>query len=71
MRSFLIAGILLVAIGAVILLRGISFQSTHDVVKVGDVHVTSTESQGIPQWAGIACVVGGVLLVGAGVMKKG
>jgi hypothetical protein len=70
MRTSVIAGIIIAALGAVLLFRGMSYNTSHDVVRVGDVHVTDTDRHGIPQWVGIVAVVGGVVLIGAGAMKR-
>jgi hypothetical protein len=70
MKTPMIAGIILLVLGALVLVRGMSYAETHDVVKVGDMHITDTDSHGIPQWLGIAGVVGGVVLIGAGALKK-
>lgn len=70
MRTSIIAGIIALALGAVVLFRGMSYTETHDAVKIGDMHITDTERHGVPQWVGIAGVVGGVVLIGAGMTKK-
>jgi uncharacterized membrane protein len=70
MRSTLIAGIILLVLGAIVTFRGMSYKTTNEVARVGDVKLTDTESHGIPQWVGIAGIVGGVVLVGAGAMAK-
>ena len=70
MRPSIIAGIVIVAIGALILLRGMSYQSTHEVMHVGDVQVTDTDSRRIPQWVGIAAVVVGLGVIGAGAKNR-
>jgi uncharacterized membrane protein len=70
MRASIIAGIIVLALGAVILFRGLTYTETHDAVKIGDVHITDTDRHGVPQWVGIAGVVGGVVLIGAGMTKK-
>ncbi len=41
-RNFIV-GAALAALGAVILLRGINYKTTHDVVKIGDMHMTDTD----------------------------
>ena len=70
MRPSIIAGIVLVVLGGIVLLRGMNYQTTHEVARVGDLHVTDTDSTRIPQWAGIAAVVIGIGLVGAGATKR-
>ena len=70
MRRSTIAGIVILCLGAFVLLRGVNFTSRRDVIKVGDVKVTTDEDKSIPPWAGWAAVaVGGVLIV-AGLQKR-
>lgn len=66
MRLPIIIGIALLGLGAFVLLRGASFTSRRDVVRVGDVKLTADQQQTIPPWvggvvilAGVACIVGG------------
>jgi len=70
MRSSLIAGIVLLVLGAFVLLRGASFTSRRDVLKVGDVKVTADEKQSIPPWVGWAAVVAGVVIIGVGARQR-
>lgn len=66
------------AIGIIVLIVGIwitvghpKYQSTETAAKIGSVSVQTTQDKPIPQWAGIAgIVVGGVLLVGAFASKR-
>jgi len=70
MRTRLIAGIVMVALGAFVLLRGASFISQRDVLRVGDVKVTADERQSIPPWMGGAVMVMGVALLVTGVRRR-
>jgi hypothetical protein len=70
MRQFLIAGIVIIGLGAFVLLRGASFTSRRDVIRMGDVHVTANERQTIPPWVGGAAIVLGVALIVAGARKR-
>jgi len=69
MRSFLIGGIIVLCLGGFVLLRGASFTSKRDLVKVGDVKITADSRESVPAWLGWLAVVGGVALIGAGVRK--
>jgi hypothetical protein len=71
MRQLTIVGIVILGLGAFVLLRGASYTSRHDVVKVGDVKVTADEQQSIPPWVGWAAMAGGVALFVAGMRKRG
>lgn len=70
MRPLTIAGILLIAFGAFVLLRGASFTSRRDVLKVGDVQVTADEQQSIPPWAGWLSIVAGGAMAVAGARRR-
>ena len=71
MRQLVIAGIVVLVLGAlVVLFRGLSFSSRHEVLKVGDLKVTATEQQSIPPWVGGAAMVLGVGLIVAGARKR-
>ena len=70
MRNYLIAGILILALGAFVLLRGASFTTRHDVVSVGDLKITADEQQAIPPWVGGAAVAVGAVLIVAGMRKR-
>ena len=73
MRPSVIAGILLIVVGAFLFYRGGSFSTREDVVKVGDLKVSTEERHTIEPWVAGAAVVGGValLLVGATRRKAG
>jgi hypothetical protein len=70
MRPYLLAGIVLLGIGAFVLLRGASFTSRENVLSVGDVSITAEERQTIPPWVGAGALMAGVVLVVAGMRKK-
>ena len=52
MRPLSLAGIALICVGAFLLIRGGSFTTRRDVLKVGDVKLTADEKQTIPPWVG-------------------
>jgi hypothetical protein len=70
MRQFIIAGLVVLALGAFVLLRGASFTSRRDVLKVGDVKVTADEQHTIPPWVGGAAMVAGAALIIAGMRQR-
>ena len=70
MRQYLLAGIVLLSLGAFLLLGGANFASRHEVLRVGDVRVTADERQAIPLWGGGAAMLVGVALVVAGARKR-
>ncbi len=64
MRALLVAGITLIALGGFVLLRGGSFTTRRDVLKVGDLKVSADESHAVAPWmAGTAVLAGAVLVV--------
>jgi len=70
MRPLVIVGIVIAALAAFVLIRGGSFTSQRDVLKVGDVRITADERQSIPPWVGGAGLLVGVALIVAGVRKR-
>jgi hypothetical protein len=69
MRSFLVAGIIVLGIGGFVLLRGGTFTRHHDVVKVGDVKISADSRESIPTWLGWVAVAAGAALLTAGMRK--
>ena len=67
MKPTVIAGIVLVGLGAFVLVKGLSYGSQSNVLKVGDVQVTAEEQRMVPTWVGGVAVVGGLVLIGVGV----
>jgi cell division protein FtsX len=70
MRPYLIAGIVLCALGAFVLLRGASFASQRNVLSVGDLQITAEERQTVPPWAGGVALVAGVALIVVGARRR-
>lgn len=71
MKPQVIAGIVLVVLGALVLFTGgLSFGSQRSVMRVGDVEVSAEEQRVIPAWVGGVAIVGGLLLVGTGVRRR-
>ena len=69
MRNRILVGVVLFALGLFVLLRGVSFSSRSNVLKVGDLKVTATEQQSIPPWVGGAAMVVGLALIVASARK--
>jgi hypothetical protein len=66
MRPTTIAGILLLALGAFILFRGLSYTSDRSVLKVGEFQASVEERRSVPAWAGGLIAVAGIGLLVAG-----
>jgi len=60
MKLLHIAEIALAAVGASILLSGLSYGSQRIVMRVGDLHVVDEEQRAIPAWVGRVAMVGGL-----------
>ena len=70
MRPLLIAGVLLLALGAFVLVRGGSFTTRRDVLKVGDVKITADEQQSVPPWVGGLALLAGLGLIVSGARRR-
>jgi uncharacterized membrane protein len=70
MRPLTLVGILLLALGAFILFRGMSYKSKDEVLKVGDLKASVTEKHAVPTWAGGLAIVAGVVLIAGGMKRR-
>jgi hypothetical protein len=70
MKPLVIAGIVIAGLGAYVLLKGLTYKSQSNVLKVGDLQVTAEEHRLVPPWVGGVAVVGGLVMIGAGVGKR-
>jgi hypothetical protein len=70
MRPLALLGIVLLAIGAYIVFRGISYSSKEEVLRVGDMKATVESKEAIPTWAGGLAMVAGVVLIAAGMKRR-
>ncbi len=70
MKGLTLAGILVAALGVFILVRGLSYKSSDTVLEVGGLKASVEERRTVPTWVGVAAIVGGLVLVGAGARKK-
>jgi drug/metabolite transporter (DMT)-like permease len=70
MKPQLIVGILLAVLGAFIVFRGLNYGSQQSVIQVGDMRASVEARRTIPTWVGAVAIVGGVLLVGAGMQRR-
>jgi uncharacterized membrane protein len=70
MKPQLMVGIVLVLLGAFIVFRGMSYGSQHSTIQVGDMKASVNERRSVPTWVGVGAIVGGVLLIGAGVPRR-
>ena len=71
MRPLAIIGLILAVLGGFILFRGGgSVKTRDDLVKIGDVKISTTDKHVIPGWAGGIALGIGVVLIFAGVNRK-
>ena len=70
MRGLVLAGILVAALGVYILVRGLSVTTSDTLVEVGGLKASVEEKRAVPSWVGVAAIIGGVVLVGAGARKR-
>jgi len=72
MKATTVIGALLIVAGAAALMyRGFDYTSEETVLQIGSVKATAEteKSVPIPAWAGIAAIVAGVLVLGAGLRR--
>jgi len=70
MKGLVLAGILVAAVGIYILVRGLSVTTSDTVLEVGGLKASVEEKRAVPTWVGVAAIVGGLVMVGAGARKK-
>jgi hypothetical protein len=68
--GLIIAGVIIAALGIVALSGGLHFKEDKEVLRIGDLSAKTEETHGVPQWAGIAALVIGAVLIGGGAMQK-
>jgi hypothetical protein len=70
MRSALIAGIVLAALGAFVLIKGLNYTREESVFKLGGVEATVKQRQAVPQWIGGVALGAGAVMIVVGLMRK-
>lgn len=70
MRPLVLIGIVVLALGAFVLVRGGTFSTQREVASVGNLEITADEQQTIPAWLGGVAVVAGLVLIGVGAQKR-
>ncbi|AFC87278.1 hypothetical protein [Frateuria aurantia] len=71
MRAILIVlGIVLLAAGIWILAGHASVPQTDTLVQIGSAKLQATHHEAVPQWAGIAGIVVGIVLAAIGFLRK-
>jgi hypothetical protein len=70
MRPLSLLGIVLLAIGAFIVFRGLTYRDRDEVLQVGDLKAWVEQERAIPTWVGGAALVAGVVLLAAGMRRR-
>lgn len=70
MRITLIAGIVLAALGAFSLIKGIGYTSEESVFKLGGLEAKVERERRLPEWAGGVALGAGVVLIVVGLRKR-
>ncbi|HMM66434.1 MAG TPA: hypothetical protein PKC03_05795 [Dokdonella sp.] len=68
--GLIIAGILLIAVGAAAFTGNLNFTKDKEVLRVGDLSATVQQEKTVPQWIGGLGALVGLGLVVAGAMRK-
>jgi hypothetical protein len=70
MRPLSLVGILLLAVGAFIVFRGMTYKSKDEVLRVGDLKASVEEERAVPTWVGGVAIVAGIALLAAGMKRR-
>ena len=70
MRPLAIVGILLMLAGGYVLVKGFTYTKEKHEINVGPIEGTIEEKESVPTWAGVAALVGGAVLLMAGMKKS-
>jgi drug/metabolite transporter (DMT)-like permease len=70
MRASLIAGLVLIAAGVFLILRPPHYSSQQSVFKLGDLEAKVQQERTVPGWVGGAVLGAGVVLLGAGLLRR-
>ena len=70
MRGSAMVGLALIVVGAAVYLRGLSYTTKREVLKVGDVSVSAEERSPVPSWAAGLAVLAGIALMTTGARRK-
>lgn len=68
--GLILAGIILIAVGAAGFTGNLNFTQNKEVVKIGGFSASVKQDRGVPEWIGGAAALVGLGLVAAGAMRK-
>jgi hypothetical protein len=66
---YIVIGAVLIVLGGWSLFGGLSFSKNETVLQIGGLKAEVQRDAPVPQWAGIAAVVAGLVLVGVGLRR--
>jgi hypothetical protein len=66
---YIVIGAVLIVLGGWSLLGGLSFNKNETVLQIGGLKAEVQREQPVPQWAGVAALVAGLVLVGVGLKR--
>jgi hypothetical protein len=66
----MIVGVLVAVFGIIVVIRGLDYGSQRSVIRVGEMQASVEARRSVPMWVGALAIVGGVLLVGAGLRGR-
>ena len=70
MKASLIAGLVLIAAGVFLILRPPHYASEQSVFKLGDLEAKMQQERALPGWVGGAVLGAGIVLLGAGLVRR-
>jgi drug/metabolite transporter (DMT)-like permease len=70
MKASLIAGLVLIAAGIFLILRPPHYASEQSVLKLGKLEAKMQQERTLPGWVGGAVLGAGIVLLGAGLVKR-
>lgn len=70
MKPLSLVGIVLLALGAFILFRGLTYKSKDEVLRVGDLKASVEEKHAVPTWVGGVAIVAGIVLLAGGMGRR-
>jgi hypothetical protein len=70
MRVSLIAGVMLAALGAFVVFKGVSYTKEESVFKFGGLEAKMQQKNRVPEWIGGVALGAGLVLVIAGLKKR-
>lgn len=71
MRPATLVGLVLLAVGGFILIRGLSYTSDRSTIKVGEFEASLEQKESVPAWAGGLAAAVGLVLIVAGSRRRG